>query len=397
MPGFDLKGHIPQRLELALQRRRICQFQATGSQAIGRPLVVGLLSTSSGLGNGGRLILNGLQQAGYEPSYLDVTGQFPGHESTIDLSDCLADDGHGPVIVHLNPIEFAHLLDISAIANIQNRYRVGIWAWEQKKLPATWRSFLPWVDEIWGSSTFLAELFSKETNKPSYYVRYPCGLMDHPSEQSLPQSEGQKPDFKVLTAFSSLSSIERKNPAGAVKAFLKAFPEQVDVSMTVHASSYLSPRQREALQYDDRVKVVDKPLSDENLTTLFRSHDAFLSLHRAEGFGLSIAKALALGIFAIFTDHSGARDFTASPMAYGVRCRPASVSYGNPHYRRRYGRWAEPDLDQAADILKHLRSFSPYDRAALSTQSVKWWQTHYGHHDFARRIAKTGFASRVSV
>lgn len=402
----DMKAMLLQNVGRVMQRRRIRSLRANGSTAKGRPLVVGLLSTPSGLGSGARLVFNGLEQAGYEPSFLDVTPYFSGHAASINLPESRPDDGTGPVILHINPIELAHLLDIGVIPTLKDRYRVGMWAWEQTTLPKKWRAMTPWVDELWGSSRFLANLFKSQTNSPSHYVRYPCGLFNASvNDPDLPASGLRVPHsdirreavpYKILIAFSSLSSMERKNPKGAVDAFLKAFPDRPDVALTIQAPSKLTATEYAQLHCDSRITVIDQPLKDSEIMALFRSHDAFLSLHRAEGFGLSIAKSLALGVPAIFTDHSGSADFTASPLAFGVRSHPVAVQSGNPHYRRRYGRWANPDVEQAAEILQRLRNIPAEKRAALSREAVDWWQTHYGADDLVRRIAMTPFSARLN-
>lgn len=389
---------IPQKLKInigrALNTYHLRQYGAKGSRLSGRPLVVGLLTSPSGLGEGARLYLDALESEGYEPAYLDVTQNFSGHISTLNLPHSRDDDGLGPILLHVNPHEFAHLIRLKLIPNLENRYRVGLWAWEQLKIPLSWRPMAHLIDEFWGFSSFLTDLYAEKFKTPSTYIPYPCALQNRGA--IMPKAPRPTP-FKVLTSFSSLSSLERKNPEGAVSAFLKAFPDDPHTSLTIQSSTPMTETERHLLGPDPRITLLDKPFTDPALADLFRSHHVFLSMHRAEGFGLSIAKSLALGVPAIFSDHSGARDFTASPFSYGVPCQQVPVRSRNPHYRTRYGRWGEPDLDIAAQALQEVRDLSPSRRSQLSQASVNWWQAHYGPENFSQRIRQTPFAKRLNT
>lgn len=354
--------------------------------------MVGLLRSPSGLGEGARLILAGLESAGLEPAYLDITPHLDGHTCNIDLLPSRPDDGVGPILLHINPHELLHLIQIGALPSLHDRYRVGIWAWEQAILPRSWRAITPWVDELWGSSSFLVNLFKRYTNLPVRHMPYPCALLN---PDAIVTDQTQYKNFRVLTAFSSMSSMERKNPLGAVDAFLAAFPDDPDAFLTVHSSTTLNEAERALLQRNSQIILSDKTLSVSAMSELLRSHDAFLSLHRAEGFGLSIAKALSMGIPAIFTQHSGAADFAVSPFAFGVKNKPVSVLPSDPHYRRKYGRWAEPNHDDGVAALRTIRTLPPVQRKALAQQAVTWWQERYGTDAFVQGLNSSPISHRL--
>lgn len=79
--------------------------------------------------------------------------------------------------------------------------------------------------------------------------------------------------------------------------------------------------------------------------------NALISLHRAEGFGLNVAEAMAAGMLAIVTDFSGNRDFVNKdnglPVPYAMRA-VEDGEYIYPHGQW----WAEPDHEAAVEAMR---------------------------------------------
>src|SRR5262249_30094437 len=102
-----------------------------------------------------------------------------------------------------------------------------------------------------------------------------------------------------VTSFEPRSDPERKNPLAAVEAFRRAFPGDVGPMLVIKINNPMPeaivPRLREAAARDPRIRIIDEPYSYEQVLTLYVSCDAFLSLHRSEGFGLGLIEAMALG------------------------------------------------------------------------------------------------------
>jgi glycosyltransferase involved in cell wall biosynthesis len=78
-------------------------------------------------------------------------------------------------------------------------------------------------------------------------------------------------------------------------------------------------------------------------------------LHRSEGFGLTIAEAMALGTPVIATGYSGNLDFTTPQNSWLVDWTPTNVVPDCEVYPAE-GQWAEPDLDHAAAQLRWVRA-----------------------------------------
>ena len=79
--------------------------------------------------------------------------------------------------------------------------------------------------------------------------------------------------------------------------------------------------------------------------------DAFVSLHRSEGFGLNIAEAMAAGKLAIATYFSGNEDFMSEETSIPIPFKMIPV--GNGEYPQGAGQWwAEPDHDAAVEAMR---------------------------------------------
>ena len=98
---------------------------------------------------------------------------------------------------------------------------------------------------------------------------------------------------------------------------------------------------------------IDKTISRQELTDLFRACDAYASLHRAEGFGLTIAEAMAMEKPVIATAYSGNVDFFNINNGWPVRYELVELEADVGPYRAGWV-WAEPDVDHAAEQMRSV-------------------------------------------
>ena len=87
-----------------------------------------------------------------------------------------------------------------------------------------------------------------------------------------------------------------------LEAFERAFPDgKENVGITLHSNglvdrySYIQKDIREASASDPRINVSERSLSHHDMLSLIRASDAYVSLHRSEGFGMAMAEAMAFG------------------------------------------------------------------------------------------------------
>lgn len=235
---------------------------------------------------------------------------------------------------------------------------IGCWFWELEDVPSAWREPIARIDAIMVASRFTEEAFRRATDKPVF--RVPLPVADVPASSATRADFGLPADaFVFLASFDFNSSIHRKNPIAAIDAFQRAFPlERNDVRLVVKSSNgHRYPRDLARLvEYsarDPRILVRDQVLPGAHMRALQRCCDAYVSLHRAEGFGLGLAECMAIGKPVIGTAWSGNMDFMNADNSCLVDYALVPVAEGQyPHGAGT--RWAEPDPVSAAGWMQRL-------------------------------------------
>jgi glycosyltransferase involved in cell wall biosynthesis len=207
--------------------------------------------------------------------------------------------------------------------------------------------------------------------------------------------------FVFLVVFDYYSVFQRKNPIAAVQAFRQAFKwkkfslankyvnstkglkQILLIKSSIPHSGFASHRQKlvDTIDEDPRIYLIEEILSDDFMQQLQRRCDCYVSLHRSEGFGLNILQAMITGTATIATNYSGNIDFfirddvrrTHFPVAYKL----VNVSSNDGGRYASYKamdlsniRWADPDIDQAAQAMKNVAKYPPTTEALTKAASL---------------------------
>ena len=240
------------------------------------------------------------------------------------------------------------------------RYNIGVWPWELSEWPKAWDHAWDFVDEVWATSRFTYDTYLGSARCPVMHM--PMAVNTDATEAASRADFGLPQDqFLFGFSFDGLSSFARKNPQAVIAAFRKAFPRRErHVGLVLKSIRGMADQTgwrelAELIRGDERVHVIDESFSRGRLLDLYRSLDAFVSLHRSEGFGRNIAEGMLLGKPVIVSAYSGNMDYTDDSTAALVPTRRRQVKQGE--YPFGAGQeWAEPDVDAAAGLMRRVVS-----------------------------------------
>jgi glycosyltransferase involved in cell wall biosynthesis len=242
----------------------------------------------------------------------------------------------------------------------KSAYRIIYPAWELSKYPAPWAAQLEQFDEIWAPSAFIRDCLQDAVKRPVFHMPLACELRfsNFLGRRYFGIPEGA---FVFLFMFDLASYIERKNPAAVMDAYARFLRAKlpVDTCLVIKVNGVKDkPAEYQALRELcasrlERVVLIDRVLSDNEVKNLVRCCDCFVSLHRSEGFGRGLSEAMFLGKPVIATAYSGNMDFTTKDNACLVDYKLIPVQEGQ--YVFAQGQvWADPDLEQAAKWMEKL-------------------------------------------
>jgi len=168
--------------------------------------------------------------------------------------------------------------------------------------------------------------------------------------------------LKLLSILNLGSTISRKNPGAAIAVFRllqRSLGQAVSLTIKLGAVTGYPERYLEFLGLgtnEPGIDVLVSPLSDQRLDHLIDDHDVYLSMHRAEGLGLLLAKAMARQKAVAATGWSGNLDFMTDESSILIDFEPTTIFDENQNAASALA-CAEPDCaDAAKKILQAAES-----------------------------------------
>jgi glycosyltransferase involved in cell wall biosynthesis len=315
---------------------------------------------ATGLSLASRGYVQALWRTGARLNILPVERPFHVHTRVAPTTSARDFEGQADVaIVHLNPDAWSALTEAQRAVIARARVRVGLWVWEMGHVPDIWRPEFDAVDVIWTPSRYCAEVFASQTRAPISVV--PHVVPVPPPEPAAGRAAvleqlGLEPDARlVLYAFDAASFIVRKNPDALVRAFAAAGLAARGWRLVLKTKNLLDqPREGAALARlvceTPGAVLYESQLSQEGQAALFAAADIYASPHRSEGFGLTVAEAMAMGKPVVASDYGGVCDFLDASCGYPAPARTVRLEEDLGVYRRG-GHWGEVDEDAFARAL----------------------------------------------
>lgn len=240
----------------------------------------------------------------------------------------------------------------------QGKRNIGYWVWETESLPDT-HGDSQGLTEIWTPSEYSAAAIRKTVSVPVAVVPHVIDFNEIDKVEAARSRFGISESQTAYGYFFDCKSVmERKNPFGLLRAFRQAFSTQdrrAVLVLKVGSSEYAQHEFAQLKKAAEGMNVVwiTDVLSREDTLSLMKSLDVYVSLHRSEGFGLTMAEAMALGIPVVATAYSGNIDFMSDQNSCLVQARVIQTT-------ERYGpypigtSWGDPDESQAASLMADL-------------------------------------------
>jgi glycosyltransferase involved in cell wall biosynthesis len=348
--------------------------------------LAGYLGAAVGVGEAARRYVAALRGAGVPVLERDVP--LPGRDGAGTAQTAgpkAAPEAITANLLCLNPEQMVPYLEGPEAPPVEGRVTVGIWSWEVDAIPPGWREASSWVSEVWTYSRFAAQRIEAGIGSPVLAIPPSIALGSEPV--SLPQAlpEG----FRVLIMFDFLSTLQRKNPLGAIEAYRRAFaPEDGAVLVVKSVNGRHRPESlaevTAALGGRPDITLIDRTLSGAERDALVAGCDCYLSLHRSEGHGMPLAEAMAMAKPVIATAYGGNTEFMSPANSYPIDWTSTLVGEGVEHYPAQAS-WAEPDIEAAVRRLREVHR----DREGAKARALR------GQADVRALLAPAAVGARM--
>lgn len=252
------------------------------------------------------------------------------------------------------------------VSFFNNNYNIFHLAWEFNERPIQLDPALKFSDEIWGISNFTSLAFRNDYGIPVYTFPNTVDIGQFPIKSreyfDLPNDK-----FIFMVSFDFNSTIIRKNPISVLDAFKKVFGNNEKVFLVIKVSNFLSIEYKEFEQHtqNQNILIINKVFSRDDILAFFNCGDAYISLHRSEGFGLGIAENMLLKKPIVCTGYSGNMDFCTSENSFLVDYNLQKVKKGEYPFSENFD-WANPLVESAAVEMKEL-----YENITLREKKVE--------------------------
>lgn len=245
-----------------------------------------------------------------------------------------------------------------SIKDLKLFYNIGYWATESSEYSEEWSNNFKYFNEIWTISDFALNTLSQKANIPILKIPY----YDFNKNK---RNKDPKKTFNFLNISNVYSDIERKNIFQIIKGFLNKYKNNKKVKLIMLVSNAnldkkLIRKLNNINSNNKNIEIITNFISDNNVKKLYEKSDAYISLHRSEGFGITIADAISYGVPIIVTAYSGNMDFCNPDYNLLVKYKLVKIGHERLRYRKEE-MWAQPDQKdfekKLVDVFKNHKKY----------------------------------------
>ncbi|HEV2309396.1 MAG TPA: glycosyltransferase family 4 protein [Acidimicrobiia bacterium] len=333
----------------------LLQSDAAVERLVGVNLV-GYLEGDFGVAAAGRMVARMVRASGIP---LATTVVRPGlHRHRHPYPVTISGTPFNVTVLAMNADELLGYGSTAEFKRQSGNRRIGIWYWEVGKFPDALRPAFDLVDEVWCASDHVRDALAACAG--SKVRKHPLVIEAPLEPPKLRRADVGLPDERFLFGFvfDYMSVLRRKNPLGLIDAYQRAFGPDDGAALVLKSINARAAGNAPAEVLEAANGRADIILSEEHLDSvqmrgLFACLDCYVSLHRSEGLGLTIASAMAAGRPAIATGWSGNTEFMTDDNSRLIPYELREVGTGAFPYPPE-AVWAEPDLDAAANAMRSL-------------------------------------------
>lgn len=323
--------------------------------------IIGFITADLGVGESARCMVRAADAAALPTALVPLRLNCKNRLGDLTYAARLQETNpHGVNVIHLDPpasrdIDHHHGADFLA-----GKYNIAYFAWELPEFPDAWVPALDYYDEIWCPSDYTAAAIAMKSAVPVLTMPHAISFV-RPAESTatIRARLGLPADkFLFLSLFDLNSYAERKNPHAVVAAFRLSGLARSGAVLVLKVQN-VAGNEADFAALQDSVRdlpgtvLLTQTFSRADIYALEAACDVFVSLHRAEGFGLAVAECMFLGKPVISTDWSATAAFVTAENGCPVRAPLVTLDRNHGPYAKG-STWADPDPIHAAEQMTRL-------------------------------------------
>jgi glycosyltransferase involved in cell wall biosynthesis len=278
----------------------------------------------------------------------------------------------GIILLHVEPRDYEALYRKYPV--LGDRYVISCCVWEADDLPDSYKNSLSYVQEVWTCSRYCQSVLARYHPNVTYipYVIERDIACDDGDRDEVKRAIGHEPGCYYFLTITRLTDL-RKNAETLVRVFERYSDAMPEARLIVKASS----REHVPWNPHPRVTYVLNDCSDRYINALYEVADAYVSVHHAEGWGLTMSDAMIFRKPVIATDYSGNLEFMNDRNSFLVKCSVETIR-STDRYRLFDGsmKWAYINEEHLGEVMVSAVSkrgnrcvLDKLDRASIDIQA----------------------------
>ncbi len=349
-----------------------------------------------------------------EQRYMPWTWLEQPHEQVSALIEACVDDGvrvakliqclkpihsYQCVVMHTVPEYWPQLIEPGG-------YHVGYTVWETSQLPQHFPELINQVDKVLVPARFNRSVF--EHSGVTVPVEVVPHILEIKNQMPVLQATRKPADKQNSFVFYSINVWSaRKALWTLLHCYLKGFNGDDSVELCLKTSLTGPADERDAElhntetlvreikeQYSNpaKIRVIRDRMSAQEIASLHRDGDCYISATHSEGWGLGAFEAAGYGNPVIMTGWGGQLDFLPENLAYLIRCRLVNVEdkHGVDSYSADQC-WATVDEAHTVELMREVYQYPERARKRARTLAINL-KKEFSSERIGRKLYKAIFS-----